>query len=220
MSSDLQIRRLNSRITSVNSILEGRINDINIEHDGFTLPEEIARATLAESNIQTNLNSEITRAMGVEAANQADIQTANLNITNEITRATAEEAALWQRITDEIATTALDIQTFQTAQTIHNTHVGFRVASTLNNNQSIIENTVLQFDSIPLARRGYCLPDMSSYDTAAREYIIPSDGLYLLGFHVFFNSAPTNEFRLKIVGYLANTLLERSHVLPHSTTRL
>ena len=149
--------------------------------------------------MQTDLNFEITRATGVEAVNLAYIQTANLNISNEITRATAEEAALGQRITDEIATTALDIQTFQTAQTVHNTHIGFRVASTLNNNQVVNENTVLQFDLIPLGRRGYCLPDMSSYDTATREYIIPSDGLYVLGFHVFFNSAPTNEFRLKIV---------------------
>ena len=104
-----------------------------------------------------------------------------------------------QRITDEIATTAFNIQTIQTAQTKNNTHIGFRVASSLKNNQSIYNGTTLIFNYIPDERRGYCLPNISSFDTATYEYIIPVDGLYMLGFHVYLNSAATNEFRLNII---------------------
>ena len=140
MSNDLQIRRLNSRIISVNSLLVARINDIIIEHDGFTLPEEIARATAAETEIQTNLNFELMRAKGIEAENRAairaeearamsvefltnsNLEAANLSISNEITRATAADTTIDLRITAEIAAevtrasveeaaTALDILT-------------------------------------------------------------------------------------------------------------
>ena len=104
-----------------------------------------------------------------------------------------------QRITDEIAINTLSIQTIQTAQTVHNTHIGFRVASSLNNNQDIYNGTVLKFNYIADGRRGYCSPDISAFDKLTYEYIIPVDGLYMLGFHVYLNSAATNEFRLNII---------------------
>ena len=91
MSNDLQFRRLNSRITSVNNILDGRINDIIFEHDGFTLPEEITRATAAEAalgqRITDEIAAEVTRASGEEAANALDILT-------EESRALAAEAVM------------------------------------------------------------------------------------------------------------------------------
>ena len=100
MSSDLQIRRLNSRISSVNSILEGRINDINIEHDGFTLPEEIARATAADAENMAAILVEETRAKSVEFLTNSNLEAAKLSISNEITRANTAETTLDVRITN------------------------------------------------------------------------------------------------------------------------
>ena len=84
MSSDLQIRRINGRISALTTNLEGsiesnvanlttQIDDINIEHDGFTLPAEIARATAAGGVNATDITNEIARATAAEGVNAIDI---------------------------------------------------------------------------------------------------------------------------------------------------
>ena len=174
-------------LNNINTDIEAlQLEDINIGIGGAALGESI-------SNLSTALNGEVSRAGTAETL-------ISQNVSYESSRAAAEEYALSQRITTEIAaetTRASNAESSIMSLVSTNIHYGFRAVGTIGV-ETMAANDICYFNSINTSIGCYCVPNINSFETASYRYIIPINGYYVLGYKLYISVSATTVFNFGI----------------------